>query len=156
MKALLRVIRGLVGLGAAGAVAGGSLVAALAALVELFADGTITVSFVGYGFLAGAGLGLVIATAFGGVLAITSRGRRLEDLSYWRAITASGLVGASLPPLLVFLGRGGISPVLGEAPAIVLSGLFGALLGGGLVTIGKEARLKEIEAAGSSGKLLDD
>jgi hypothetical protein len=37
-----------------------------------------------------------------------------------------------------------------------LSGLFGALLGGGLVTIGKEARLKEIEAAGSSGKLLDD
>ena len=119
MRTLLRVIRGLLGIGAVGAIVGGGLVAVLAAAVQLI-DGTISPQFIGYAFLAGAGLGLATTTIFGVVLAATSRGRRLEELSFWRATTVSGVLGASLPLALAALGGDAVPPLVGEAPATAI------------------------------------
>jgi type IV secretory pathway VirB3-like protein len=154
MRTLLRVIRGLLGIGAVGAIAGGGLVAVLAAVVQLI-DGSFSLQFIGYGFLAGAGLGLATTTVFGAVLAATSRGRRLEELSFWRATAVSGVLGASLPRILGALGGDAVPPFAAEAPAIVICGLFGAFLGGGLVALGKEARLRELQDGNTDDKLIE-
>ena len=155
MRTLIRVIRGLLGIGAIGAVAGGGLVALLAATVELIADGTITLQFIGDAFLVGGGLGLAVTTVFGSFLALTSRGRRLEEFSFWRATIVSAVLGASLPLALVAVRGYSLSPGLAEAPAIVICGLFGAFFGGGLVALGRDARLREIEAESADEKLIE-
>ena len=152
MRTLLKVIRGLLGIGAVGAAVGGGSVAVLAGIVQLI-DGTISLPFVGYAFLAGAGLGLATTTVFGVVLAVTSRGRRLEELSFWRATSVSGVLGALLPLALGALDV--LPPFVAEAPAIVICGLFGAFLGGGLVAVGKEARHRELQASTADEQLID-
>jgi hypothetical protein len=144
MRTPLKVLRGLLGLGAAGAVAGGGVLAALATILELLDWGATSLGFIGYAFLAGAGIGLAVTTAFGVVLALTARGRRVEDLSFWRATTVSAVLGAFLPVAIGAVGGDAVSPLLVQAPAIVIGGLFGAFLGGGLVGLGKRARLREI------------
>lgn len=156
MRALLKVIRGLIGIGAVGAVVGGGLVAVLAGIVELIDGGTIDFGFVGRGFLAGAGIGLVLTTGFGVILALTSRGRRLEELSFWRATIVSGMLGASLPLIAVAVGGDAIPALAAGAPAIAICGLFGAFLGGGLVALGKEARLRELDAPRTDDELIDE
>lgn len=154
MRALLRVVRGLLGIGAVGAVAGGGLLAVLTVIVQSI-DGTISLPFIGYASLAGAGLGLATTTAFGVALAATSRGRRLEELSFWRATTVAGVLGASLPLALSALGGNSVPPFATEAPAIVICGLFGTFLGGGLLALGKEARLRELKAGSTDEKLIE-
>lgn len=151
---MLRVIRGLLGIGAVGAVAGGALVATLAAVVQLI-DGAIIPQLIGYAFLAGAGLGLATTSLSGVVLAATSRGRRLEELSFWRATTVSGVLGAAFPMALGALGGDAVPPFVAEAPAIVICALFGSLLGGGLVALGKEARLRELQAGKIDENLIE-
>lgn len=143
MRALLRTVRGMLGLGTVGAVAGGSLLAVLAIIIQLI-DGPISLSFVGYTFMAGAGLGLATGTVFGAGLATIWRGRRLEELSLLRAATMAGILGALLPPILRIIGGDAVPLVASEAPAIVICGLFGAFLGGGLVAVGKAGRLQEL------------
>ena len=145
----------MLGIGAVGAVAGGGLLAGLAAIVQLIDWTTISPAFIGYAFLAGAGLGLAITTAFGVVLAATSRGRRLEELSFWRATTVSAVLGASLPLALVAVGGDAVPPLAAGAPAIVMCGLFGAFLGGGLVALGKEARSRELKAGNTDEKFIE-
>ncbi|MEQ9397671.1 MAG: hypothetical protein RJQ04_00745 [Longimicrobiales bacterium] len=152
MRTLLKVIRGLVGIGAVGAVVGGGSLAVLAGIVQLI-DGAISLPFLGYAFLAGAGLGLATTTVGGAVLAATSRGRRLEDLSFWRATSASAVVGALLPLVLSVVGA--FPPSAAEAPAMLMCGLFGAFLGGGLVAVGKEARLRELQSSTTEEHLID-
>jgi type IV secretory pathway VirB3-like protein len=152
VRTLLRVVRGLLGIGAVGAIGGGGLVAVLAAAVQL-TDGAISLPFIGYAFLAGAALGLTTTTAYGLVLAATARGRRLEELSFWRATTVSGILGALLPAALGAIAGNALPSFVAEAPAIVICGLFGAFFGGGFVALGKEARLRELEADGTNRKL---
>lgn len=155
MRTPLKVIRGLLGIGAVGAVAGGGLVAVLAAMVELITDGTITPQVTGYLSVVGAGLGLAITTAFGVVLAVTSGGRRVEELSFWRATIVSAVVGASLPLALVAIGGDALPSFASGAPAMGICGLFGAFLGGGLVGLGKHSRLRELEATKTDEKLVE-
>jgi hypothetical protein len=155
MRTLLKVLRGLLGIGAVGAVAGGGFLAVLAALVSLLDWDPTSLGFIGYAFLAGAGLGLAVTTAFGVALAATSRGRRVEELSFWRATIVSAVLGASLPLVLVAVAGDAVSPALAEAPGIVICGLFGAFLGGGLVALGKQARLREIEAGNADEQLIE-
>jgi hypothetical protein len=140
----LEIIRGLLRLGTLGALAGGGLLAGLAAVVELIADRTITREVIGTVFLAGAGLGFAVTTAYGALLAMTSRARRAEDLSFWHAAAVSGILGALLPPALVVVGAD--SALLGGA-AIAISGLLGALLGGGLVAVAKGSGDRRIGSA---------
>jgi len=154
MRTLLKIIQGLLGMGAVGAVVGGGLVAVLAGIVQLV-DGAFIPQYLGYAFLAVAGLGLATTTAFGLVLAAGSRGRRLEELSFWRAASVSGVLGALLPVALGALGGDAVPPFVAEAPAIVICGLFGAFLGGGLVAVGKEARLRELQASNVDEQLIE-
>lgn len=109
MRTLLKMIRGLLGVGAVGAVVGGGLVAILAGIVQLI-DGAIIPQYIGCAFLAGSGLGLATTTVFGVVLAATSRGRRLEELSFWWATSVSGVLGALLPLALGALGGDAVPP----------------------------------------------
>ena len=67
----------------------------------------------------------------------------------------SPVLGAALLLALVAVGGDAVSPVITEAPAIVICGLFGALIGGGLVAVGKEARLRELEQGTSMRKLIE-
>lgn len=152
MRTLLEVMRGLVGIAALGAVCGGGFLAVLAS-IALLIDGSVSLPFIGYAFLAGAGLGLATTTVFGVVLAAASRGRRLEDLSFWRAMSASAIVGALVPLVLGVLGA--LPPSAAEAPAMLMCGLFGAFLGGGLVAVGKEARLRELQSSTADEQLID-
>ena len=153
MRTRLRVMRGFLGIGAVGALGGGAFVAILAAVVQLI-DGAFSAPFIGYAFLAGAGLGLATTTIFGVVLAATSRGRRIEELSFWRTTTVAGVLGASLPVALrAFIDA--VPPFAAEAPAIVICGLFGAFLGGGMVALGKEASLRELQAGDIDQKLIE-
>jgi hypothetical protein len=105
--------------------------------------------------MAGAGLGFVTTTAFGLLLAATARGRRIEDVSFWRATTMSGVLGALVPLALAALGGGAVPSRLLGAPAVLICALFAAALGGGLVAIGKEARLRELEKENAEAKLLE-
>jgi hypothetical protein len=147
MRRPLEIIRGLLGLGTLGALAGGGLLAALATVVQLIADGAIVPQVVGTVFLAGAGLGFAVTTAYGALLATTSKARRAEDLSFWHAAAVSGIFGALVPPALVLVGAD--SALLAGAPAIVISGLLGASLGGGLVAVGKGSRDRRVGSAGT-------
>ena len=153
MRSWLRVLRGLSGLGAIGAVLGGGFVAILTAVADLMSWGTLTSSSLIAGTLAGAVFGLSVTTGFGILLAATSKGRGLEELSLWRASAMSAVVGASLPVLLVSVISGAVVPLASMSPAIVIGGLFGALLGGGLVAVGKEARGKELKTSDSQRRL---
>ncbi|MGE0161258.1 MAG: hypothetical protein AB7T31_17820 [Gemmatimonadales bacterium] len=150
-----RVVRGLLGLGTIGALTGGVFVAALATVVELIGGGAVVPGVIGTFFLAGAGLGFAVTTAFGAVLAVTSRGRAMEDVSFWRATIASAVVGALLPLVIVLIGGDAVSARLAEAPAILISGLFGAFLGGGLVGLAKRGRQGEIEDGKGDRKLVE-
>jgi hypothetical protein len=141
----LEIIRGLLRLGTLGALAGGGLLAGLAAVVQLIADRTITGEVIGTVFLAGAGLGFTVTTAYGALLATTSRARRAEDLSFWHAAAVSGILGALLPPALVVVGAD--SALLGGAAPIAISGLLGALLGGGLVAVARGSGERRIGSA---------
>ncbi len=154
MKPALKILRGLLGLGAAGAVAGGGFLAVLATVLELLDWGPTSAGFIGYAFLAGAGIGFAVTTAFGVVLALTSRGRRIEELSFWRATTVSAVLGASLPLAIGVVGGDAVSPLLMQAPAIAVGGLFGACLGGGLVGVGKGARLRELAGERAAGTAM--
>jgi hypothetical protein len=135
MRDPLEIIRGLLRLGTLGALAGGGFLAVLAAAVQLIGDGSLVPAVIGTVFLAGAGLGFAVTTAYGALLAATSKARRAEDLSFWHAAAVSGLFGAALPPVLVLLGADPV--LLGGLPAVAIGGLMGASLGGGLVAMGK-------------------
>jgi hypothetical protein len=143
---------GLLRLGTLGALAGGGLLAALATLVQLIADRTLTPEVIGTVFVAGAGVGFAVTTAFGALLATTSRARRVEDLSVWHAAAVSAIAGALVPPALVLVG--GDPTLLGGPPAIAISGLLGALLGGGLVAMGKGSPDREIGEANEQDELV--
>lgn len=155
MRTLSRVVRGLLGIGAIGAMAGGALGGILAAMVQVV-DGTVVLPVIGYAFLAGAGLGLATTTVLGAALAVGSRGRNLEELSFWRVTAVSGVLAASLPLLLGIVGGAAVPPFASEAPAIAITGLLGAFLGGGLVALGKQSRLRELEAGNLDDKLIEE
>ena len=134
----------MLGLGSVGALVSGALAAVLATVVGVI-SGDVSFEVIYAMFLAGAGIGFVVTSAFGVVLAITSGGRKLEELSFWWATIVSGALGASLP-LLALGGDAG-------TPLIAIFGLLGGFLGGGLVAVGKRARLRELEAGDRAGKL---
>lgn len=116
MKALFRKLRGLLGLGIVGGVAGGLFGAFWGLLEILVLSPDLRPQFLFY--MAGWGVvGAMATTGFGLLLTTTSGRRRLEDVSPWRARLLGAVAGAAGPAVLHFL-----------VPSVFLPGAIGLLV----------------------------
>lgn len=165
LEGLMTRVRGVLGLGLLGGVAGAAVGAVLGViravvLSGFFADPAYLRYVLGMAFGNAVGFGLMGAfttAGFGVLLAATERHHTLQDLSLWRMGAFGALVAASFPPLFV-VATAGPSVYLTAAKALLpVSGVL-ALAGGaataGLVAIAQRAGRHELEGpAGPRGRL---
>ena len=144
----LRRARGLAGLGVIGALVGGTIGGGITAVATLKAWGSVPTFNLLMGIMVGAFFGSSTTTGFGVLLAATSRGKTVEELSPWRAMAMSAAIGALVPVVLSALARGALQPLSVVASQIMAFGGFGAAIGGGLVVAAKKARRMELERSG--------
>ena len=143
MGRILRKIRGLFGLTVGGGVVGG-------VLGGLYAVATTFLGFlpIGFGSIAWTvGLwsffGAVGAAGAGLLLATVDARRTLSDLSPARAALGGVVLGALAPFGVVFAATGGFY-AFGVYQIAAMSGLLGAGLGAGFVSMAKSAEAREL------------
>jgi len=151
MNEWLRRLRGVLGLGAAGGVAGalfGGLWWLVAPLLGISAIviGDVAVTALIWGFF-----GAFAASGAGLLLSAVGRYGSIEELSPWRVGAFGAVMGLLAPSAFLLLFSGSIwGPGMGVFATI--SGLVGGALGSGLVLAAQHAPSKEL-APGSSATL---
>lgn len=149
-----RRVRGLAGLGLIGGAVWGLAAAGLTAISARAEWGTAPTLnvMVGAGF--GAFLGASSTVGFGILLALTARGRRLDELSVVRSMLMCGAIAALVPVLLMTAVRGEVPAIDVLAQEIGIFGSFGALVGGSLVAVARRSDLlsPDTEAGSPDGE----
>ena len=148
MSRLLRRLRGLLGLGGVGTIAGGlfggllSLGATFFGMPNLFGTLTSSVIFLGlFGGVSSIFLGLSIP--------VLARSDRVSDLS--PVVSGlSGLLAGGVAPLVVVAMLRGTIAVPGIGVVAGIAAVLGGLLTGGMVAIAGDAERRELEAGAVS------
>lgn len=139
-------LRGLFGLSAVGAAAGGLFGALWEIGSTWLGLGGLSFGSLGWSAALWAGFGAFAAGGVGVFLAAVGSKRTLEELSVWRAGIGGAVLGSVAPLAMVFAVTGGFwAPSIGYVAG--LSGLFGGLLGGGLVLTAKRAHAAELRSS---------
>ncbi len=152
MTGFLRRLRGLLGLSAVGGTVGGILGVVYAFVTSFLGLGSIAFGSVGWTAALWAGFGAAAAGGVGLVLATLESRRSLGELSAGRAALGGAVVGALAPLAVVFALTGGIY-VSGVSFVAGLSGLLGAGLGAGFVSMAKRAEKAELGRGEDRGEL---
>lgn len=154
MNGFLRRLRGILGLGLTGGVIGALFgpVAVLLSNHPLFGsvlEWGLPTSVTGWALF-----GALSGSGFGVMLTLTAGRRRLDQLSFWKAALLGGAIGVAVPvlvgPQLTWL----IPSLMAVVPRTVLCGVFGMLLGSGLVAVAKESERRVLAEADSGVGLL--
>lgn len=146
MKRWVAKLRGLFGLSVVGAAAGGLFGALWEIGSTWLGLGGLSFGSLGWSAALWAGFGAFAAGGLGVFLAAVSAKSTLEELSAWRAGAGGAVLGSVAPLVLVFAVTGGFAaPAIGYVAG--LSGLFGGLLGAGLVVTAKRAHAAELRGA---------
>lgn len=145
MRTWLRRVRGLAGLGVIGSTVGAVLLGGITGVASFQAYGTVPLFGLATAMLIGGFFGGTTTVGFGLLLAITARGKSIEELSFGRAMSMAAATSA-----LVAFGVGALVRDPSTPASVILSqvtvfGVFGAALGGGLLLAAKRARRAELE-----------
>ena len=153
MDTLLHRLRGLLGLG----IIGGCVGVLFGPVAMLLNSHPMFGAIFGWGLstsVAGWGLfGALAGAGFGLVLTITAGRRRLPQLDFWGAALLGGAVGLALPVLFGPQLSWMFPSLVAVLPRTALCGVFGMLLGSGLVAVAKEADRRELPSAESTPML---
>lgn len=167
VKRLKARVRGIVGLGILGAVAGfgvGAIWGVASAMIRSgvyvdpdylrFLTGTALGNAIGF-----MKIGTFTTAGFGVLLAAVDSRRSLDELPLWRMALFGALVGASFPPIYV-IGQMGFSVYLDAAlsflPVMGVLGVVGGAVASSMVAIAKRASRPELESSGESSGVLPE
>lgn len=132
MKGFLRRLRGIIGMAVTWAVAGAGLLTGLGLVLGAGVSGVMATLGAFMGFLSGG--------AFGVMLSIVERRKRLEDLSLWRMALWGGFGG--------FVMAGGLTLIYGRGLLwgfMTTIAVTGAVISTGTVAIARRADRKLLE-----------
>lgn len=167
VKRLKAKVRGIVGLGVLGALAGFAVGAIWGVVSSMVRSGVfVDVDYLRFlarmavgnaiGFMK---IGAFTTAGFGVLLAAVDSRRSLDELPLWRMALFGALVGASFPPIYV-IGQTGFSAyraaALSFVPVMGALGLAGAVVASSMVAIAKRANRRELEGAGESSRALPE
>lgn len=160
-------LRGIVGLGIVGAVAG-FVVGAIWGVASSMIRSGVFVDPDYFRFLSGMALGNAIGfmkigafttAGFGVLLAAVDSRRSLDELPLWRMALFGGLAGASFPPIYV-ISQMGLSVYLSTAvsfvPVMGVLGVVGAAAGSSMVAMAKRANRGELDSSQESSGVLPE
>lgn len=143
MKGWLRRLRGLLGLGALGGIAG-ALIGVGWVMVEILLGGSSTFRpSVGTMSAVWGVVGASTGVGFGILLTATSGRRRLEDVTYGRAALLGGIAGAVCPIIVGSVVAGSLPPLGIGLWLAGVGGCVGAGVGAGLVGVAKRAQRRD-------------
>ncbi len=134
----LRRLRGFFAIAMLGGVMGGMLMTLATTLASVLTGATPTAFAIGFAAALGTSIGLVSAGGFGLILALTSGGQSIDEISFLRASATAVPVAAFVPVALDLLLTGSVD-IRYRLPAVALFGVFGALLGACLTGMAKAA-----------------
>ena len=145
MGGWLKRLRGVMGLGLVGGAAGAVFGGLWWFGSSVLGLGSIVFGTLGWTAALWGGFGAFATTGVGVLLATDGAKSTLEDLSPWRVAAFGAVMGLLAPPVLVFVVTGSFwAPGVGLVGG--MSGVFGALLGSGLVLTAKRAQAAELSA----------
>lgn len=151
---MVRRARGLLGVGVFGGIAGALWGVGVMMLNSLGVFGPSVVFGLAWSTMGWGAFGALVGVAFGAVTMVTSGGRSVSALGFWRSALLGGAIGVGVPALIGTTLTWVFPPFVAAIPLTMMCGLFGMLFGSGLVAVGKEAEMRDrLEQEGARARI---